>query len=147
MTRAMKRLAVMLLVLALGAACGGTDENSAEKIAAGRTRFNNNCAFCHGPDGTGGSAPTLNSKEHLSVADEQQLFNKINHGIPGTTMIGWGQERGGPFTKAQINEVVAYLRSLAPTAPSVPDWRKPRASTQPTTTQPTATSPPTTTTP
>lgn len=127
----MNRLAVAVLAaaLALAGACGGSDEDPAEQVAAGKTLFAANCASCHGPEGTGGTGPTLNSKEHLSVADEQQLTNKISHGIPGTQMAGWGRERGGPFDEGEIKSVVAYLRSLAPTAPSVPNWRQPKTAT------------------
>lgn len=116
----------MLLVLSLGVACGSSDEDPADKIAEGKTLFAANCATCHGPDGTGGTGPTLNAKEHLAVADDQQLTNKISVGIVGTQMRGWSKEFGGPFSDGQIESVVAYVRSLEPNAPSVPDWQRPK---------------------
>ena len=44
----------------------------------------------------------------------------IRGGIPGTEMPAWWNEYGGPLTDQQIAELVAYVRSLQPTAPSVP---------------------------
>jgi hypothetical protein len=38
-------------------------------------------------------------------------------------MTAWSQDFGGPLTAEQIRQLVAYLRSLEPNAPSVPDWR------------------------
>lgn len=116
----------MLLVLSLGGACGGSDDDPADKIAEGKSLFAASCAACHGPDGTGGTGPTLNAKEHLTVADDQQLSNKISVGIVGTQMRAWSKEFGGTFSDGQIESVVAYLRSLEPNAPSVPNWQRPK---------------------
>jgi mono/diheme cytochrome c family protein len=116
-------LAVVVAALPT-AACGGSSKaDKAAQARAGSTLFANTCAVCHGSNGTGGSAPVLNAKEMLSNASDQQLRNIIRVGIPGTRMQSWGQEFGGPFDDKTVDEVVAYLRSLEPHAPSVPDWR------------------------
>ena len=41
-------------------------------------------------------------------------------------MPAWGLEFGGTLTDEQIHQLTTYLRSLDPTAPSVPDWRSGR---------------------
>lgn len=126
----MRRLATALLLaaaLAL-AACGGgdSDESSAEDVAAGKTLFANNCAQCHGPEGAGpGTGPILKAKEFLEDLSEEQLADKIDVGIPGTAMVGWGRDFGGPFSDEQLHQVAAYLVSLKDTAPSVPNRRPP----------------------
>jgi hypothetical protein len=38
-------------------------------------------------------------------------------------MTSWSQDYGGPLTDEQIRQLVTYLRSLEPNAPSIPDWR------------------------
>ena len=38
-------------------------------------------------------------------------------------MPAWSLDFGGTLTDEQVQQVVTYLRSLAPHAPSVPDWR------------------------
>lgn len=85
--------------------------------------FNQSCASCHGTTATGGSAPTLNSKQFFSLTTDAQAELIITGGVPGSDMTAWSQDFGGPLTAEQIRQLVAYLRSLEPNAPSVPDWR------------------------
>lgn len=123
--RAAALVALSLTVALAAAACGKDKGASAAKVEAGSTLFAQNCAVCHGQGGNGnGTAPILNAKEMLSVATDQQLTNIIRVGIPGTRMRSWGQEMGGPFDDKSIGELVAYLRSLEPNAPSIPNWRQ-----------------------
>jgi mono/diheme cytochrome c family protein len=91
----------------------------------GQRLWSDNCAACHGPQGQGISAPALNSKEFLSSVTDDQIHGIVAGGIPGTAMPAWLNEYGGPLTDQQIQGLVAYLRSLQPTAPSVPNWRTP----------------------
>lgn len=125
MNRAVLATAIAVALAALlSAGCGGGKADNAAQARAGATLFAANCASCHGPNGTGGTGPTLNAKELLGVASEAQLFNTVSAGISGTRMPSWGKEFGGPMEEKQIRQIVAYLRSLAPTAPSVPNWRQ-----------------------
>lgn len=123
------RIGVAVLVGVVAGACGGGGEgaeSSEEAIAAGAKLFADNCASCHGPEGTGGSGPVLKDKRFLENASEEQLTNQIAVGIPRTTMPGWSQDNGGPMTDRQIAQIVAYLKSLEDEAPVVPDRRTPR---------------------
>jgi mono/diheme cytochrome c family protein len=93
-------------------------------VQLGRALFNNNCATCHGQNGMGGDAPTLNAKEFLSSTSDEQMRLLISGGVSGTEMPAWSQEFGGTMTDEQIRQIIAYIRSWARTAPSVPNWRQ-----------------------
>lgn len=93
--------------------------------AIGRQIFASDCATCHGKEATGGaSAPTLNSREFLKSTSDAQITALVSGGVSGSEIPAWSQDYGGTLTAEQVQQVVTYLRSLAPTAPSIPDWRK-----------------------
>jgi mono/diheme cytochrome c family protein len=85
--------------------------------------FGTNCASCHGAAATGGTAPTLNSKQFLTASSDNQMALIITGGVTGTSMSAWSLDYGGSLTSEQIRQLVTYLRTLEPNAPSVPDWR------------------------
>ena len=92
---------------------------------SGRQIFAANCAQCHGKDASGGgSAPTLNSSQFLKNTTDDQIFALVSGGVSGTEMPAWSLDYGGTFTDEQVRQVVTYLRSLEPNAPSVPAWRQ-----------------------
>jgi mono/diheme cytochrome c family protein/uncharacterized cupredoxin-like copper-binding protein len=96
----------------------------ADYTKLGKQLFSTSCAECHGENATGGgSAPTLNSKEFLSSTSDIQIHALVAGGVSGTQMPAWSLDFGGTLTDEQVNQVVTYLRSLAPNAPSIPDWR------------------------
>jgi mono/diheme cytochrome c family protein len=92
-------------------------------LVSGNDLFGKNCASCHGTNGTGGTAPTLNSKQFLTTTSDQQIELLITGGVSGSSMVAWSQDYGGSLTAEQIRQLVTYLRSLEPDAPSIPDWR------------------------
>jgi mono/diheme cytochrome c family protein len=124
-------LAVVAAALALAtSACGSSKPSKgaqANRVNQGAALFAANCAACHGPDATGGTAPTLNSKQFLTTADDLTIKNTVRVGLAGTAMRSWGKDLGGPFDDKQIAAIVAYLRSLEPTAPDAPNWRQGKA--------------------
>ena len=90
----------------------------------GRHLFADNCAECHGDNGEGGGdAPTLNAKQFLDSTSDGQIEALVAGGVSGTEMPAWSLEFGGTLTDEQVKQLVTYLRSLAPHAPSIPDWR------------------------
>jgi mono/diheme cytochrome c family protein len=91
--------------------------------AIGTQLFAVNCAQCHGKQATGGSAPTLNSKEFLKSTTDDQMRVLISGGVSGTEMPAWSLDFGGTLTDEQVLQLVTYLRSLEPNAPSIPEWR------------------------
>jgi mono/diheme cytochrome c family protein len=90
----------------------------------GEQLFANNCASCHGVNGIGAEAPRLNAREFLASTTDEQMKLLITGGVSGTDMPAWGIDFGGPFTDEQIQQIITYIRSWEPTAPSVPDWRR-----------------------
>ncbi len=66
----------------------------------------------------------LNAKQFLKGATDAQIASIIKVGVPGSDMQAKGLDYGGPFTDEQIAQITAYLRSLEPNAPSVPNWRR-----------------------
>jgi mono/diheme cytochrome c family protein len=89
----------------------------------GRRLFVSNCAECHGKQAQGGSGPTLDAKEFLSSTTDAQMQVLIAGGVSGSDMPAWSLDFGGTMTDEQVRQIVTYLRSLEPHAPSVPDWR------------------------
>ena len=84
-----------------------------------------NCATCHGVNGEGVSAPALNSQEFLTSTTDDQMDDIIKHGVQGSTMPAWWSESGGSLSDQQIRNIIAYVRSWEPTAPSCPTWQIP----------------------
>ncbi len=125
---------VFMVILILGFILYGIQEPTLRARAAsqqertyarlGAGLFANNCAACHGHAATGGSAPTLNARQFLTSTSDQQMHLLIAGGVSGTSMPAWSLDYGGPLTDEQIRQLVTYLRSLEPGAPSVPNWRQ-----------------------
>ncbi len=93
--------------------------------AIGTQIFAANCAQCHGKNAAGGgSAPTLDSRQFLKNTTDDQIFELVSGGVSGTEMPAWSLDYGGTFTGEQVRQVITYLRSLEPNAPSIPDWRQ-----------------------
>ncbi len=93
--------------------------------AIGTQIFAASCAQCHGKNAAGGgSAPTLNSTQFLKNTTDDQIFALVSGGVSGTEMPAWNLDYGGTLTGEQVRQVITYLRSLEPHAPSVPGWRQ-----------------------
>lgn len=76
--------------------------------AAGQRLFEANCAVCHGADGTGGTSPVnLARGEFKHGGSDQELFNTISKGVPGTEMPGSFLNAG------EIRQVVEFVQSMA----------------------------------
>jgi mono/diheme cytochrome c family protein len=111
-----------------------SQESSYREI--GTQLFATNCSSCHGKGAVGGSAPVLNSQEFLKSTTDLQINNLIAGGVPGTDMPPWSLAFEGTLTDEQIRQITTYLRSLEPSAPDVPTWRKGKQSTPSTTAAP-----------
>jgi mono/diheme cytochrome c family protein len=76
---------------------------SASDRAGGRALFLKNCAHCHGADAHGDEGPDLHN---LDWTDEQ-IATRIRNGKKGQMTAFAGKLSAG-----QINEIIAYLRTL-----------------------------------
>jgi cytochrome c oxidase cbb3-type subunit 3 len=98
---------------------GGTRNRFADNqqaIAEGRQVYNNVCTACHGYDGAAGErAPGLgvSGRRYLRTSD-QELFDAVVKGIPGTSMPAMGLSDDDAW------KVAAYIRSLRGTALDAP---------------------------
>jgi mono/diheme cytochrome c family protein len=91
-------------------------EITPELIAQGQWLFNITCSQCHGTNGYGTSiAPALNNQTFLSETPDVAIQQIIEMGVPDTVMPAWG----GWLSETDITSLVAYLRSLEPTAPAI----------------------------
>lgn len=94
-----------------------------EYVERGQKLFSLHCSSCHGEKGTGGRGmPTLAAQEFLRSVSDQQMHWLVAGGIPDSTMQAYHLDYGGPLTDQDIEQVVAFMRSLEPRAPSVPNW-------------------------
>jgi mono/diheme cytochrome c family protein len=74
----------------------------------GKAIFDSVCYACHGVNGVGTDrAPALSSPELLSQFDDKWFHDTIAQGRPSKGMPTWGTV----FSPAQINALVAYIRS------------------------------------
>lgn len=88
-----------------------------------------NCAGCHGAAGVGGvapytftdprtgqvkavqwKAPALNTIFYKFSEEEVRYI--LNYGRPFSPMSAWGVVGGGPMNEQQINNLIAYLKSI-----------------------------------
>jgi cytochrome c oxidase cbb3-type subunit 3 len=100
------------VVLAVLLVCSGDAWAQTELgLAVGKATFRSNCAFCHGLTGGGGRGPALSSGRFVHGSTTDDISNVIRSGVPGTTMPAF------EFEKSELNELIAYVRSLSGSAP------------------------------
>ena len=114
----MLRVSLLMLLLA-GVVWAQGDANplgSGPAIAAaGRLLYNQSCTNCHGLDATAGDrAPALAAQRSYNRTSDQDLFNAITQGIPGTGMPAVGLSADDSW------RIVAYIRSLRASAADFP---------------------------
>ena len=83
-------------------------------VDRGRTLYALYCAACHGAEGQGrvrGNATQLSNQDFLALASDEFLQTTIARGRRGTEMRGWAREAGGPLNRADIEDLVAFLRT------------------------------------
>lgn len=93
--------------------------------AQGAEVYGANCASCHGAAGSGAIAPAIGAKDFLESVNDRQLAQLIAVGIPGSEMVAYANDFGGPLTSEEIKSVTTYLRSLEEDAPAMANWRTP----------------------
>lgn len=116
---------VALLVLIFGICVSVTHaQNAPEASEEGKTLYENSCAHCHGVEGRGdGSAAEnllprprdftrglykIRSTEGGQLPTDQDLFDIITEGMPGSSMPGWETS----LSAGERWEVVAYIKTF-----------------------------------
>lgn len=87
-----------------------------ETIAAGRARYQANCAICHGPRGLGDgpAAFTLNPRPfnlqvHVPQHAPGEIHYWISEGVGSTAMPGWKDK----LSETERWQIVRFLQALA----------------------------------
>lgn len=73
--------------------------------------YSENCAACHGADGSHGAATDLANPEYQAIVDDNTLRSVITNGEKGTLMPGFGTEAGGMLTPQQIDVIISGMRA------------------------------------
>ena len=77
--------------------------------ASGAAIYRAECAQCHGANGEGGTGTALGNAAMLALSPDAFLRHAVEHGREGTPMPAFA----GKLTPAQMDDVVAFLRSRA----------------------------------
>jgi mono/diheme cytochrome c family protein len=107
------------LAVILFSACGkphGQPQRSAEELAPNEvlefaTLYSENCAACHGENGSGGAAIALANPVYLAIADDRTIRNVIANGVRGTAMPAFAESAGGLLTNKQIDVITEQIRA------------------------------------
>lgn len=65
-----------------------------------------NCRGCHGTQNEPAGAITLDNPTFIAVIPRDTLRSVIANGVPGTAMIAFSEEHGGPLMEKQIDVLV-----------------------------------------
>jgi mono/diheme cytochrome c family protein len=111
-------LSLILSIMAV-AGCGsppGQPRKDSETLAPNQvmdfgTLYAQNCAACHGADGSGGAAIALANPVYLAIADDSGVRAIIATGVRGTSMPAFAQHAGGMLTDKQIDVLVGGIRA------------------------------------
>ncbi len=82
--------------------------------------WGDNCAGCHGADGTLGPATATANPLYLAWVDDATLIRTIAHGVPGTAMPAFALDQGGSLTGEQVALLVREMRTRWATGPAAP---------------------------
>lgn len=102
--------AVLAAFPALGQHADDTVHNpftSESDVEAGGRLYRSHCAVCHGIEGEGGRGIDLTTGLFRHGAADQDLYNTISVGVPGTEMPGIF------FNGRQMWQLVSFVRSLS----------------------------------
>ena len=75
-------------------------------LHAGARIFRENCAVCHGGEGTGGHGPALNHSGLKHGDSDLAIYKVVRDGVPDTPMVPV------PLDFTERWQVVGYVRAL-----------------------------------
>jgi cytochrome c oxidase cbb3-type subunit III len=114
----LKAVTALIMAAACAAAQDSDDirqqQANAASASAGKTVFQQNCGFCHGPDGRGASGPDLIRSALVS--------HDVNGNLIGNIVRNGRPQKGMPafaFSDVQIRQIADFLHSEARIASTV----------------------------
>jgi len=115
-THAAVSIAVSALIVAAPALAQTPHRSvpATQGIAAGKTLFDAQCAWCHGAGGDGGTGPNLHGRLRHATG-YTSIVDIITNGIPGTEMPSFRS----PLTAKHIGQIASYVQSLGRTRSAV----------------------------
>jgi cytochrome c oxidase cbb3-type subunit 3 len=121
MNRRAIRAALSTVALLVSAACNispGAPRAGSAIVPPGEVvgfsiLYEQNCAGCHGANGTGGAAIALANPVLLAIADDSAIRRTAANGVPGTSMPAFAKSAGGMLTDKQLDALVGGIRSWA----------------------------------
>jgi cytochrome c oxidase cbb3-type subunit III len=110
-----------MLAVAMCVACSSSSGRPAQDSAAVppdqivnfTVLYAQNCAGCHGAEGSGGAAMSLANPTFLAIANDNVIRRIAANGVPDTPMPAFAQSAGGMLTNQQIDALVRGIRSWA----------------------------------
>lgn len=114
----MRKLAMLLLLTVLLAACG--NGASSDQVSQGDKLFHQTCFTCHGVDGKGlpGLGKDLVRSDFVATRTDQELLDYVKAGRPvddplNTTGVAMPPKGGFDFlTDDDILAIITYVRSI-----------------------------------
>ncbi len=93
---------------------GNPFAGDAKAAKAGEYEFRINCALCHGLGAHGGGrGPDLTRAQKKHVHSDEEMFQVISNGLPGTVMPANGTNgQGVGMTDEEIWQIITYIRSV-----------------------------------
>jgi len=80
--------------------------NGSPSIEFGEKLFKGNCSNCHGLQGEGGLAPSLNNKEFQKITDASFILKVLTDGREGTAMPSWNH-----LSEENAADLIAYIKT------------------------------------
>ena len=80
--------------------------NRSGNMKNGNEIYNNKCSTCHGVDGKGALAVSLNQKDFLNRASDAFIIETIDEGRENTAMPAWPS-----FSRNELSDLLTFLRS------------------------------------
>ena len=79
-----------------------------DRVAAGRTVFEQFCVVCHLADGSGSVGPNLTDRYWLHGGRPLQIHDTVTNGVPDKGMAAWGNQLG----PRRVQDVVTYVLTI-----------------------------------
>ncbi len=89
----------------------GPEVKRPEEVVSFEILYAQNCASCHGADGTNGPSTSLANPDYQALIDDSTLRDITAHGQKGTMMPGFSLSSGGPLTDKQVDILVDGMRA------------------------------------